>query len=102
MNISRDIQPLSTFKRETGKIIEQLKETREPVVLTINGKAELVVQDAAAYQEFLEEHERMKERLETLAGIRRGLEDVKHGRVIPARESFKEFMAANEIPVDEE
>lgn len=102
MNINRDIQPLTVFKRDTGKIIDQLKETGEPVVLTVHGKAEVVVQDAAAYQEYVEEHERMKERLETLAGIRRGLEDVKHGRVIPAKEYFAEFMKANDIPTEEE
>jgi prevent-host-death family protein len=101
MNISRNIQPLSTFKRETVKIIKQLKQTREPVVLTINGKAEIVVQDASAYQEFLEEHERMKERLETIVCISRGLEDVKQGRLIRAREYFKEFIAANEIPEED-
>ncbi|MEW6736624.1 MAG: type II toxin-antitoxin system Phd/YefM family antitoxin [Acidobacteriota bacterium] len=101
MDISRDIQPLSTFKRETGKIIEQLKETGEPVVLTINGKAELVVQDAAAYQALIDQNERMKERLETIAGIRRGLEDVKQGRVIPAREYFQDFMKANDIAAEE-
>lgn len=101
MNINRDIQPLTTFKRDTNKIIEQLKETGEPVVLTVHGKAEVVVQDAAAYQEYADEHERMKERLETLAGIHRGLEDIKHGRVIPAREYFAEFMKVNDIAAEE-
>lgn len=98
MNIERDIHPLTDFKRETTKFIKQIKETGEPVVLTINGKPELVVLDAHAYQELLDQ----KEHLETIAGIRRGLEDVKQGRVRPAREYFAEFMKANNISVDEE
>jgi PHD/YefM family antitoxin component YafN of YafNO toxin-antitoxin module len=88
MNISRDIQPLSTFKRETLKIIEQLKETGEPVVLTINGKAELVVQDAVAYQQLLDQNAYLQERMQAIAGIRRGLEEKKQGKGIPAEEAF--------------
>ena len=45
INLSRDIQSLSTFKRNTNELIIQMKETGNPVVLTVNGKAELVVQD---------------------------------------------------------
>ena len=50
LDISRDIQSLTDFKKNTSEFVNQLKQTGEPVVLTINGKAELVVQDAAAYQ----------------------------------------------------
>ena len=46
MKLTRDIQSLSTFKRDTAKIVGQLKKTGQPVVLTVNGKAELVIQDA--------------------------------------------------------
>jgi len=50
MKIDRDIHPLTDFKRNTSHFLSQLKETGQPLVLTINGKAELVVQDAASYQ----------------------------------------------------
>ena len=49
MKLTRDIQSLSTFKRDTAKLVRQMKKTGQPVVLTVNGKAELVVQDAASY-----------------------------------------------------
>ena len=49
INLSRDIQSLSTFKRNTNKLIAQMKETGNPIVLTVNGKAELVVQDVVSY-----------------------------------------------------
>lgn len=55
-----------------------MKETGEPIVLTINGKAELVVQDATAYQKLLE----LAEEARVLEGIRQGLEDMKAGRTI--------------------
>ena len=76
LNINRDIQSLSNFKRNTLELIEQMKQTGKPVVLTVNGKAEIVVQDAQSYQKLLD----ALERLEAIAGIKRGLEDVEAGR----------------------
>ncbi|MGI8501298.1 MAG: type II toxin-antitoxin system Phd/YefM family antitoxin [Hassallia sp.] len=72
LNISRDIHSLSSFKRNTVEFIEQMKQTGKAVVLTVNGKAELVVQDAESYQKLLD----ALERLEAIAGIKQGLEDV--------------------------
>ena len=54
LDISTDIDSLSNFKRNTPEFLRQLKATGHPVVLTINGKAELVVQDATAYQKLLQ------------------------------------------------
>ena len=93
MNIERDIQSLSNFKRNTGEVIKQLKETGEPVVLTINGKAELVVQDAAAYQELLE----LRDRVEAIAGIRRGLASMEHGKGRPAEDVFANLRKKHNI-----
>jgi len=75
INLSRDIQSLSTFKRNTNELIVQMKETGNPVVLTVNGKAELVVQDAESYQKLLN----TVEHLETIIGIKNGLEDITKG-----------------------
>jgi prevent-host-death family protein len=76
MKLTRDIQSLSTFKRDTAKIVRQLKKTGQPVVLTVNGKAELVVQDAESYQKLLETQDRM----EAIEGIKRGFESMKRKR----------------------
>ncbi len=54
INFSQDIQSLSTFKRNTNKMIEQIKSRGNPLILTVNGKAEIVVQDAEAYQKLLD------------------------------------------------
>ncbi len=85
MDLSRDIQSLTDFKKNTPEFLRQLKETGEPVVLTINGKAELVVQDAASYQKLLD----LAEEARVIEGIRRGLEDMKGGRTI-SLDDFKE------------
>lgn len=72
INLSRDIQSLSTFKRNTNELINQMKTTGNPIVLTVNGKADLVVQDAVSYQKLLD----TIEELESMLGIKKGLEDI--------------------------
>jgi PHD/YefM family antitoxin component YafN of YafNO toxin-antitoxin module len=71
LDINTDINSLSNFKRNTPEFLRQLKETGHPVVLTINGKAELVVQDTASYQKLIE--------------------DMKAGKVVPAGDVLAEM-----------
>ena len=86
-DIGKNIHSLSGFKRNTNEFLERMRGSGHPLVLTINGKAELVVQDAVSYQKLLN---RVDE-LEALDGIRRGLSDVAAGRVTPLREFENEF-----------
>jgi len=94
LDISQDIHPLTEFKRNTAAFVKQIKKTRRPVVLTVNGKAELVVQDAKSYQKILE---RM-DRLEAVAAVRQGLRDVEEGRVRDARKALEGLRVKLGIP----
>ena len=85
MNLSQDIQSLTDFKRKTPEYLRRLKETGDPVVLTINGKAELVVQDAASYQKLFE----LAERLETIKAVKEGLASADRGEGRPMDEMFE-------------
>jgi prevent-host-death family protein len=87
LNLSKGIDSLSNFKRNTVRILEQLRETGEPVVLTINGKALLVVQDAKSYQRLLE----LAERIETIDSIRQGMQELDEGKGISLDE-FREHI----------
>src|ERR1035438_6060773 len=87
LDITSDIQSLTTFRRSSRDFMKQLKKTRRPVVLTVNGKAAAVVQDAAAYQRLLD----LAARADAEEGIRQGLEDVAHDRTRPAREVFDQI-----------
>lgn len=93
LDITKDIQSLTTFRRRSGKFIKQLKKTRRPVVLTVKGKAAAVVQDAEAYQRLLD----IAARADAEEGIRQGLEDVKRKKTRPATEFFHEFEAGHGI-----
>ena len=94
IDIDKDIHSLSDFKRNTSNFLDQMRETGHPVVLTINGKAELVVQDAASYQNLLN---RLDE-LESLDKIQQALSDVKAGRVTSLKKFESDFRAKRGLP----
>src|SRR5262245_54310479 len=87
LDISRDIHFLTDFKKNTSEFINQLKQTGDPVVLTINGKAELGVQNAASYQKLIELAEQTAERKIT----RKAVADMKAGRGRPAAEMLADM-----------
>ncbi len=87
LDINSDINSLSNFKRNTPEFLRQLKETGHPVVLTINGKAELVVQDTASYQKLIE----LAERAERMDALRASVEDMRAGEVSPVQDMLAEM-----------
>ena len=93
LDITSDIQSLTTFRRRSGDFMKQLKKSKRPVILTVKGKAAAIVQDAEAYQRLLD----IAARADAAEGIRQGLDDVAHGRTRPVREFFDEFEAKNGI-----
>jgi PHD/YefM family antitoxin component YafN of YafNO toxin-antitoxin module len=70
-----EIRSLSDFQRNAKQHIVRMKKKRRPLVLTINGKAEMVAVDVKSFQEMLE----IIDRVEAVEGIRRGLESKKRG-----------------------
>jgi prevent-host-death family protein len=94
LDLSKDIHSLSDFKHKTPDLLKQMRESGHPVVLTINGKAEIVVQDAASYQRLLNQ----LDELQALEGIKRGLTDVKAGRVTSLEDFENTFRKAHRIP----
>lgn len=89
IDIANDIDSLSNFKRRTPEFIDRLKAGGRPVVLTVNGKPEVVVQDVASFQKLVERGERA-ERLEAL---RASIDDMRAGRVTPADDMLAEMQA---------
>ena len=91
LDLANDIRSLSDFKRNTTELLDRIRKTGHPLVLTINGRAEVVVQDAEAYQQLLD-------RLETVEALQRGLADVKARRTKPAREVFDRLRRKHGVP----
>jgi prevent-host-death family protein len=84
INIAEDIHSLSHFKRHTAEFVNRLKETGNPLVLTVNGNAQLVVQDAAAYQRLTE----LADRAEMMEFLEASRKEVDAGRALPAKEAL--------------
>jgi prevent-host-death family protein len=89
LDITKDIQSLTTFRRRSGDFIKQLKKSKRPVVLTVKGKAAAIVQDAESYQRLLD----IAARADFHEGIRQGLEQAKRRKGRDVEEFFAEFEA---------
>jgi PHD/YefM family antitoxin component YafN of YafNO toxin-antitoxin module len=57
---SEDITSLTDFAKNAKAHLKRLKRTGRPELLTVNGKAEAVIQNASAYQLLIEKLERLK------------------------------------------
>lgn len=98
MDITKDIQSLSTFKQNASRIVREIQETKEPVILTVNGKAAVVVQDAESYQRMAER----REFIETAAILRERMRDMRDpSKWIPAEEAFDRISKKYGISFDE-
>jgi len=91
LNITTDIQSLTTVRRSSSDFIKHLKKSKRPMALTVNGKAAVVVQDPEAYRRLLD----IAAQADAKEDIRQGLEDAKKGKLRPAREFFAEFEASS-------
>jgi prevent-host-death family protein len=91
INLAEDIRSVTDLKRHTREIIDQVHQTGRPVVLTVNGKADVVLMDVASYEQHLK-----------AANLSRILEpaeeEVTAGRTRPAREFLEEFTRARTLP----
>ena len=90
----RSIHSLTDFQRRTRELIRQMEESGDALVLTVNGKAKLVVQDAGAYEGMLER----QERAEAAAALRRGIEEFDGGKGRSAQDAFEALRQKHDIP----
>ncbi len=80
-----NIHSLSEFQRNTKRYMSQMQESEKPIVLTVNGHAQLVVQDAKAYQKLLDR----LEYIETVIALKEGIAEIDEGKAAPAREALQ-------------
>ena len=91
IHLTDDIRSVTELKRKTREILRQVHETRRPVVVTVNGKADAVLMDARTYEQHL-----------GAANLARllatGEADVAAHRTRPMREFVKELRRARKVP----
>lgn len=87
----KDIRSVTDFQRNARTHVARLKKTKAPMVLTVNGSAAIVVQDAATYQDLIDRIDELEYEREFVAAVNEGLRDVAEGRVYPVNEAFEEL-----------
>lgn len=79
-----NIKPISYLKSDAARIVSELTESHEPLVITQNGEAKLVVQDIATY-------EAQQQTVALLKILALGQKEIAQGRTTPAEDVFAEL-----------
>jgi len=81
MSLEEDIQPVSYFKSHAAEVLTQINRTRRPVVITQNGKARAVLQDAKSYEE-------MRRALGLMKLLAQGEQEIEQGKLVAQDDLF--------------
>jgi prevent-host-death family protein len=83
----REVRSVTEFQRNLKTYVGKLKRKKTPIVLTVNGRAELVVQDATSYQALLDR----LESAEIVAACREGIAQCERGEGIPLEDALEQI-----------
>lgn len=89
MKLSSRIKPISYLKAHAAEIVRNLGEQREPLIITQNGEAKVVIQDIASY-------EQTQETMALLKILALGMHQIEKGRVLPAEDVIKRLREQRE------
>ena len=84
MKFSTQVKPISYLKSHAAEIIKDISESREPMLITQNGEAKLVVMDVRSYEE-------QEETLALLKLLALGNREIEQGHFRPANDVFAEL-----------
>jgi PHD/YefM family antitoxin component YafN of YafNO toxin-antitoxin module len=94
LEVSQEIEAPQQQEPSATELIERARAEKEPIALTLNGQIDLIVRDAQSFELLL----KLVDRLETLEGIREGLEDMKAGRTVSLEEARERLRRKHGIP----
>ncbi len=89
MKLSNQIKPISYLKAHAAEIVRKLGEQREPLIITQNGEAKVVVQD-------IESYERTQETMALLKILALGMRQIEEGKVSPAKDVIRRLREGQE------
>jgi prevent-host-death family protein len=81
MKLSTAVKPISYLKAHASELIRDITNTRQALIVTLNGEAKVVVQDIRSY-------ERMQETLALLKILARSKQNIKRGKIKTLSETF--------------
>ena len=88
MKFSTQVKPISYLKSHAAEIVRELTENREPILITQNGEAKLVVMDVKTYEE-------QEETLALLKILALGNREIELGKFRDVEDVFAELDKAN-------
>ena len=89
MRLSSQIKPISYLKAHAAEVIRSLGDKGEPMIITQNGEAKIVIQD-------IESYEQTQETLAMLKILALGNRQIEEGKVIPFSDAIKNIRKSNE------
>ena len=88
MKLSSQIKPISYLKANAAEIIRNLAQDQEPLIITQNGEAKVVIQD-------IESYEQTQETMAMLKILALGNRQIEEGKVQPAGKVLKQLRGRN-------
>ncbi|MBC3207074.1 type II toxin-antitoxin system Phd/YefM family antitoxin [Pseudomonas sp. SWRI111] len=88
MKLSAQIKPISYLKSHTAEIVKTITESREPLVITQNGEAKLVVMDVKSFEE-------QEDTMALLKLLAMGNREIEEGKFDDAERVFSELDKAD-------
>lgn len=88
MKFSTQVKPISYLKSHTAEIVKDITESREPLLITQNGEAKLVVMDVKSFEE-------QEETLALLKILALGNREIEQGKFRDAEDVFAELDQAD-------
>jgi prevent-host-death family protein len=95
-NASIHTCPLERFEENPSEVVSRLRATGHTIILTVDGAAAFVVQDAASYRRLCE----LAEETETVAAVKESMAAFDRGEGRPARQALDELRTKYSIPRD--
>ena len=89
MKLSNQIKPISYLKAHAAEIVRKLGEQREPLVITQNGEAKVVIQD-------IESYEQTQETMALLKILALGIRQIEEGKVLSADDVIRRLREGQE------
>jgi prevent-host-death family protein len=89
MKFSSQIKPISYLKAHAAEIVRELGEKQEPLVITQNGEAKVVIQD-------IESYEQTQETMALLKILALGTRQIEEGKLQPAKDVIKRLRERQE------
>ena len=89
MKLSNQIKPISYLKAHAAEIVRKLGEQREPLVITQNGEAKVVIQD-------IESYEQTQETMALLKVLALGMRQIEEGKVLSADDVIRRLREGQE------